>query len=92
MKEMFYTTKAIAEILDIRLLINIQTLIASMKKDADYLQVFTIEGYKLTHSQEVPEYSKEYRLHKKYKDEKIFAIRTEEEKRSYWTIMFCSEY
>lgn len=92
MKENFYTTKAIAETLDMRLLINIQTLIASMEKDSDYLQIFTIEGDKLTHSQEVPEYSKEYRLHKKYKDEKIFAIRTEEEKRSYWTIMFCSEY
>jgi hypothetical protein len=92
MKENFYITKAIAETLDMRLLINIQTLIASMGSDADYLQVFTIEGDKLTHSQEIPEYSQEYRLHKKYKDEKIFAIRTEEEKRSYWTIMFCSEY
>jgi uroporphyrinogen-III decarboxylase len=92
MKENFYTTKAIAESLDMRLLINIQTLIASMEKDADYLQIFTIEGDKLTHSQEIPGYRQVYRLHKKYKEDKIFAIRTEEEKRSYWTIMFCSEY
>ena len=92
MNDKFYTTKAIAETLDMRLLINIQTLICSMGKDTDYLQVFTIEGDKLTHSQEVPEYSQEYRLHKKYKDDKIFAIRTDEEKRSYWTIMFCYEY
>ena len=92
MKEKFYTTKTIAETLDMRLLINIQTLIASMGNDADYLQVFTIEGDKLTHSQEIPEYSKEYRLHKKYKDDKIFAIRTEDEKSTYWTIMFADEY
>ena len=92
MKEHFYTTKAIAETLDMRLLINIQTLIASMGKEADYLQVFTIEGDKLTHSQEVPEYMQEYRLHKKYKNEKIFAIKTEEEKKSYWTVMFSYEY
>jgi len=92
MKEKFYTTKTIAETLDMRLLINIQTLIASMGNDADYLQVFTIEGDKLTHSQEIPEYSKEYRLHKKYKDDKIFAIRTEEERGTYWTVMFSYEY
>ena len=92
MKEKFYTTKTIAETLDMRLLINIQTLIASMGNDADYLQIFTIEGDKLTHSQEILEYSKEYRLHKKYKDDKIFAIRTEEEKSTYWTVMYSYEY
>jgi len=92
MKEKFYTTKAVAETLDINLLINIQTLIFTMEVDTDYLQSFNIEGNKLTHSQEIPEYSKEYRLSKKYKDEKIFVIRTEEEKHSYWTIMFCYEY
>jgi hypothetical protein len=92
MKDKFYTTKTIAETLDMRLLINIQTLISSMGSSADYLQVFQVESDKLIHSQEVPEYSKEYRLHKKYKDYKIFAIRTKEEKSTYWTILYSYEY
>ena len=92
MKEKFYTTKAIAETLDMRLLINIQALVSSMGSKADYLQIFRIEGNKLIHSQEVPETNYEYRLNKKYSDCKIFAIRTEDEKSTYWTIMFADEY
>jgi hypothetical protein len=92
MKDKFYTTKAIAETLDMRLLINIQTLISSMGSSADYLQVFQVEGDKLIHSQEVPEIRHEYTLSKKYKDCKIFAIRTEEEKNTYWTILYSYEY
>ena len=64
MKEKFYTTKAIAETLDMRLLISIQALVSSMGSKADYLQIFRIEGNKLIHSQEVPETNHEYRLNK----------------------------
>ena len=53
MKEKFYTTKAIAETLDLKLLINIQTIIAAMDSNMDYLQIFNIQGDKLIHTQEV---------------------------------------
>lgn len=93
MNEKFYVTNGINENLDMRIVIYIQTLIATMEMvEIDYLQVFDISGNTLIHSQEVPEYTKEYRLSKKYEDEKIFCIRTTEEKSSYWTIMFASEY
>ena len=83
MKDKFYVTKWINESLDMRLIIYIQTLIATLEVDTDYLQVFDISENTLIHSQEEPEYSREYRLSKKYKDEKVFCIRTDEEKYSY---------
>lgn len=92
MNNKFYVTKEVNERLDMKIVIYIQTIIATMEVEIDYLQVFDISGNILTHSQEVPEYEREYRLSKKYEDERLFCIRTDEEKKSYWTLMFSSEY
>ena len=92
MNKKFYVTKEVNERLDIKIVIYIQTMIATMDVEIDYLQVFDISGNILTHSQEVPEYEREYRLSKKYEDERLFCIRTDEDKKSYWTLMFSSEY
>ena len=92
MKIGFYTTKEVNERLDMKIVIYIQTLIATMEIEKDYLQVFDISGNILTHSQEVPEYMKKYKLNKKYRDDKLFCIRTDEENQSYWTLMFSYEY
>ena len=90
--EKFYITKGVYETLDMRIITYIQALIKSMEIEVDYLQVFSISGNVLIHTQEEPEYTKEYTLSKEYKDEKLFCIRTEEENNSYWTLMFAYEY
>lgn len=92
MKDKFYVTREINESFDMRLINNIQTLIDTLEVDTDYLQVFDLSGNTLIHSQEEPEYSKEYQLSKKYKDGKLFCIRTDEENSRYWTLMFAHEY
>ncbi len=92
MKEKFYVTKKINERLDMRLIFYIQTLIDTMEVEHDYLQVFSISGNILIHTQEEPNYQKEYRLNKKYKDDKLFCIRTDKEKESLWTLMYANEY
>lgn len=93
MKPKFYVTKEINESLDIRLVIQVQTLITTIQiEEVDYLQIFEIEDDTLTHRQEIPEYKKEYRLNKSYKDEKLFCIRTDEPEQSYWTLMYAREY
>lgn len=92
MKEEFYVTKGINEKLDIRMVIYIQTLIETMEVEKDYLQVFNISDDTLIHTQEEPDYRKEYRLSKKYKDEKLFCIRTKDINSSYWTLMYANEY
>ncbi|GLI57314.1 hypothetical protein PM10SUCC1_28280 [Propionigenium maris DSM 9537] len=88
----FYITKNVGDSLDGKLLIYIQSLIESMNVEKDYLQVFEISGNTLTHSQEEPEYSKEYKLNEKYENGKLFCIRTAEEESSFWTLMFAYEY
>lgn len=90
--EKFYITKGVYETLDMRIITYIQTLIKSMDIEVDYLQVFSISGNVLIHTQEIPEYTKEYALSKEYRDEKLFCIRTEEENSSYWTLMLAQEY
>ena len=87
-----YVTNNINQNLDLRILTFITEQISHMDKKVDYLQVFDLEDEKLTHSSEVPEYKKVYPLGKKYGDCKIFAIRTDETKRSYWTVMYAEEY
>lgn len=87
-----YVTHNINQNLDLRILTFITDEISHMDKRVDYLQVFDLEDEILTHSSEQPEYRKIYPLGRKYGDCKIFAIRTEEEKRSYWTIMYSEEY
>ncbi len=90
--EKFYITKGVYETLDMRIITYIQTLIKSMDIEVDYLQVFSISDNVLIHTQEVPEYIKEYTLSKEYRDEKLFCIRTEEENSNYWTLMLAHEY
>ncbi|GLI57791.1 hypothetical protein PM10SUCC1_33050 [Propionigenium maris DSM 9537] len=90
--EKFYITKGVYETLDMRIITYIQTLIKSMDIEVDYLQVFSISGNVLIHTQEVPEYIKEYTLSKEYRDEKLFSIKTEEENSNYWTLMLAHEY
>lgn len=92
MNKTFYTTRTVMETLDFKLLTNIAAIISSLTGEVDYLQVFHIKGNTMVHSQEVPEMRYEYTLSKKYEDCKIFAIRTDEEKKSYWTIMYAEEY
>ena len=92
MQEKFYVTKGINEGLDMRLIFYIQALIDTMEVEQDYLQVFSISGDILVHTQEEPNYKKEYRLSKKYKDDRLFCIRTDEEKGSFWTLMYANEY
>lgn len=87
-----YVTNNINQSLDLRVLTFITGEISHMDKTVDYLQVFDIEGETLTHSSEKPEYTKVYPLGRKYNDCKIFAIRTQEEKRSYWTVLYAEEY
>jgi len=87
-----YVTNNINQNLDLRILTFITDQISHMDKKVDYLQVFDLEDEKLTHSSEAPEYKKVYPLGKKYGDCKIFAIRTDEIKRSYWTVMYAEEY
>lgn len=87
-----YVTHNINQNLDLRILTFITGEISQMDKKSDYLQVFDLEDEILTHSSEEPEYRKTYPLGRKYGDCKIFAIRTAEEKRSYWTVMYAEEY
>lgn len=92
MNQEFYMTKEISENLDKKLLMLIYKIILKMKGEVDYLQVFTVEGRKLTHTQEVPVYKKVYPLRRKHESCKIFAIRTDEKARSYWTLLYAHEY
>lgn len=92
MKDSFYVTREINNTFDMRLIIYIQTLIDTLEVDTDYPQIFDISENTLIHSQEEPEYLKEYQLSKKYEDGKLFCIRTDEGKSSYWTLMFAHEY
>jgi len=93
MKAKFYTTKEVNERLDMKIVIYIQTLVATMEvEEIDYLQTFDISDNTLIHSQEVPEYTREYRLSKTYVNDRLFCVRTDKESRSYWTLMFSYEY
>lgn len=87
-----YITNNINQNLDLRILTFITEQISHMDKKVDYLQVFDLEDEILTHSSEEPEYKKVYPLGRKYSDCKIFAIRTDETKRSFWTVMYAEEY
>ncbi len=92
MNQEFYMTKEISENLDKKLLMLIHKIILKMKGEVDYLQVFKVEEGKLTHTQEVPVYRRIYPLSQKHESCTIFAIRTEEKDRSYWTLLYAHEY
>lgn len=87
-----YSTNNIIQNLNFRILTFITDQISNIRKTADYLQVFEVKGDTLIHSSEKPKYEKNYPLGRKYDDCKIFAMRTDELKRSYWTVMFAEDY
>jgi hypothetical protein len=88
----FYVTKSVLDTLDLSLITKIDAAICSVPVDLDYLQVFDILGDRLIHTQEVPEYTREYLLDEKHEDCKLFVIKTEEQNRRYWTVMYANEY
>lgn len=91
----FYVTKQLKETLECRLLLYIYNLIEGMEKEVDevdYLQVFDIDGNKLIHHQEVPEYRKEHRLEFQGGNMKIFAVRQGSGENSHWVVMYSDEY
>ena len=56
-------------------------------------QIFEVNNNQLINSQEKPEKSEKYNLAYKFKEKiKIWAIKSEEETKKYWTIMFPEEY
>jgi len=91
----FYVTRRLKETLECRLLLYIYKLIeglAEKVEEVDYLQVFDIEGNKLIHHQEVPEYRKEHRLGFYAGNMKLFAVRQENGENCHWVVMYSDEY
>ncbi len=56
-----------------------------------YLSLY-IEGNKLVHHQEVPEYKKEHNLDFEVGDMKLFAVRQGDGENSHWIVMYADEY
>lgn len=63
---LIFTTRAVKEELPEEVLLFIVGLVKNVHreiKEVDYLQVITIENNTLIHTQEIPEYKKEYILY-----------------------------
>ncbi len=88
---LIFTTRAVKEELPEEVLLFIVGLVKNMHKEikeVDYLQVITIENNTLIHTQEIPEYKKEYILSISTENCKLFFIDSGE----YSTLMFNHEY
>ena len=88
---LIFTTRAVKEELPEEVLLFIVGLVKNMHrevKEVDYLQVITIENNTLIHTQEIPEYKKEYILSISTENCKLFFIDSGE----YSTLMFSHEY
>ncbi len=88
---LIFTTRAVKEELPQEVLLFIVGLVQNMHKEikeVDYLQVITIENNTLIHTQEIPEYKKEYMLSIPIENCKLFFIDNGE----YSTLMFNHEY
>ena len=86
-----FTTRAVKEELPEEVLLFIVGLVQNMHKEVkevDYLQVITIENNFLVHTQEIPEYKKEYKLSVSVENCKLFFIDNGE----YSTLMFNHVY
>lgn len=88
-----YMTKGIKEKISLELQIYLWNLIDEMPEPKDYLQVFRLSAFegkqKIVHSQEVPEYQKEYFISCENPIiEKIFVIDDE----THCTMLLASEY
>lgn len=88
-----YATRGVTEVIPLSVQIALWKCIDSLKIEKDYLQVFEVEpkdGFtKITHRQEVPEYSNEYIIEVlvDYKGT-IFVI----DDRTHSTMLLSSEY
>ena len=90
-----HVTKGVRETLNCKLLLLIYNIIENLPRkieEVDYLQVFDIQGNKLVHHQEVPEYRKEHELDFEIRDMKLFAVRQGEGEDSHWVVMYSDEY
>ena len=88
---LIFTTRAVKEELPEEVLLFIVGLVQNMHKEVnevDYLQVITIESNTLIHTQEIPEYKKEYLLSISVESCKLFFI----DNNQYSTLMFSYEY
>lgn len=89
-----YLTRKISSKLNRYLLEKIISIIK--EKDnlkIDYLQIFEVNNNQLINIQEEPEKTEIYNLAYKFKEKvKIWAIKSEEQAKKYWTIMFPEEY
>ena len=86
-----FTTRTVKEELPEEVLLFIVGLVQNMHKEVnevDYLQVITIESNTLIHTQEIPEYKKEYLLSISVESCKLFFI----DNNQYSTLMFSYEY
>ncbi|ALF21082.1 DUF960 domain-containing protein [Fusobacterium animalis] len=89
-----YLTRKISSKLNKYLLEKIISIIKEKDNSKiDYFQIFEVNNNQLINSQEKPEKSEIYNLAYKFKEKiKIWAIKSEEEAKKYWTIMFPEEY
>lgn len=89
-----YLTRKISSKLNKYLLEKIISIIKEKDNSKiDYLQIFEVNNNQLINSQEEAEKTEIYNLAYKFKEKiKIWAIKTEEEAKKYWTIMFPEEY
>ena len=89
-----YLTRKISSKLNKYLLEKIISIIKEKDNSKiDYFQIFEVNNNQLINSQEETEKSEIYNLDYKFKEKiKIWAIKTEEETKKYWTIMFPEEY
>ena len=88
---LIFTTRAVKEELPEEVLLFIVGLVKNMHrevKEVDYLQVITIENNTLIHTQEIPEYKKEYKLSVSVENCKLFFIDNGE----YITLVYNHEY
>lgn len=89
-----FVTRGIAEKVPLSLQMIMWNLIDTMETTKDYLQVFELSGangkQKIVHSQEQPEYKKEYLLEidAPFINEKIFII----DDATHSTMLFSYEY
>ncbi len=89
-----YLTRKISSKLNKYLLEKIISIIKEKDNSKiDYFQIFEVNNNQLINSQEEPEKSEIYNLVYKFKEKiKVWAIKSEEETKKYWTIMFPEEY
>ncbi|WP_022820272.1 hypothetical protein [Fusobacterium russii] len=89
-----YLTRKVRERLNKYLLEKIISIVKTKKDEADYLQVFKVNGKELINFQEEPKLVKKFKLTCTFKEEiTIWAVQGQDKIiGTYWTIMFPDEY